>query len=277
LKSLDERVAVVTGASGGIGRAIAVRLAQEGCHLALVDLKRSGLEETVSMVEALGRTCTCHEVDVSDSDAMIALAQEVFDAHGRVEILVNNAGVNVHGPFASHTVQDIDWILGVNVRGVMYGCHAFLPYLRQAGESHVVNVASLAGMVPFPLQSTYTASKFAVRGFSAALRMEWTPFGIGVTTVLPGSINTSLMTHGRSYDEEMSAQIVGLMERYGRSPESVAAAVVKGVRKNRAEVVLGPDAVLFRCLQWVSPALLRWSLGRGMAKLEETSTDEEAP
>jgi short-subunit dehydrogenase len=206
-------------------------------------------------------------VDVADSEAMTALAKAVFEAHGRVEILVNNAGVNVHGPFASHTIQDIDWILGVNIRGVMYGCHAFLPYFRRAECAHIVNIASLAGMVPFPLQSTYTASKYAVRGFSAALRMECAPHGIGVTTLLPGSIRTELLDHGRSYNSEMSARIATLMKRYGRSPEKVAEAVVRGIRRNRAEVVLGPDAILFRCLQWISPSLLRWMLGRGVAQL----------
>ncbi len=271
-----ESVAVVTGASGGIGQAIAVRLAQEGCDLALADLQIAGLEETRSRVETQGRKCTTHAVDVSDSDQMIALARQVYEAHGRVEVLVNNAGVNVQGTFSSHTVQDIDWVLGVNLRGVMYGCHAFLPYLRQAEAAHVVNIASLAGMVPFPLQSTYTASKFAVRGFSGALRMEWASLGIGVTTVLPGSTRTHLMTNGRSYDAEASARIVELMKRYGRSPDEVAVAVVKGIRKDRAEVVLGPDAVILRCLQWLSPSLLRWVLGRGVAQLGTDASGESS-
>ena len=276
MRVLEQRVAVVTGAGSGIGRAIACRLAREGCHIALVDMDANGLESTGKEIETYGVKCSQHLVDVSDSQAVGELAQAVAQGHGEINILINNAGVNIHGPFSEHSIDDIDWILGVNLRGVLYGCHAFYPFLKQAKEAHVVNIASLAGMVAFPMQSTYSASKFGVRGFSASLRMEWASQGIGVTTVLPGAVRTPLLNHGRTYNPSMSNRMAELMQRHGRPPEKIAAAVVRSIRRNRPELVLGPDAQLSRWAQWLSPGTLRWGLSRAF-RLNQRQIERDTP
>ena len=277
VKQLNHRVAVVTGAGSGIGRAIALRLAQEGCQLALADLDEAGLVETSALLEPIALPPSRHLVDVSSSAALVDLAETIAREHGRVEILVNNAGVNIHGAFASHTVADIDWILGVNLRGVLYGCHAFLPLLKRASAAHVVNIASLAGMVPFPMQTTYCASKYGVRGFSAALRMELAPLGIGVTAVLPGAVRTPLLGRGRSYDTHTSARMSELMLRHGQRPERIAAAVVRAVQRNRAEIVLGPDAHLSRWLHRFTPSLLSWALQQASQRIPMRPTEDDPP
>ena len=180
MKKLSDRVAVVTGAAGGIGRATSLALAKEGCHLALCDVNTVGLEETAAMARELGRTVSTHIVDVSNKERMRAFAEEVVAQHGGVNILVNNAGVTVTAPFEHHSLEDFEWIVGINLWGVIYGCKFFLPYLQKADEAHIVNLSSLFGLLGVPSQTSYCATKFAVHGFSEALWVELRDQNIGV-------------------------------------------------------------------------------------------------
>ncbi len=236
MNELRGKVAVVTGAAGGIGGALAQRLRREGCRLALVDRNADGLFEATGV--------TAHAMDVSDARAWESLANQVRELHGGADLLVNNAGVTIHGTFAEHSVEDIDRIVDVNLKGVLYGCRAFLPQLAARGKGHIVNVSSLAGRVAFPSQSTYTATKFAVRGFSASLRMELAASGIGVTAVLPGTVATTLLQTSPTYDRAMTTKLATLMLRHGIKPDRVAERILRAVRDNEAELLIGWDARL---------------------------------
>src|SRR5687767_1447007 len=183
MKRLEGRVAVVTGAASGIGRALALALAEKGCALALVDLNESGLEDTASAVRALGRKVSLHVADVADRARMERLPGEVVAEHGHVHVLVNNAGVSVSGNLVDQSLDDFAWLMGINFWGVVYGCKLFLPQLLAEDEAHIVNVSSMFGLIGIPTQISYNAAKYAVRGISDALQSELAGTRVGVTCV----------------------------------------------------------------------------------------------
>lgn len=234
MKNLDGKIAVITGAAGGIGSALAQRLRREGCRLVLVD------RNAISDVARSGDSS--HALDVSDAGAWERLATDVRERHGGIDLLVNNAGITVFGAFAEQSLADIDRIVDVNLKGVLYGCRAFLPHLVARGSGHIVNVASLAGRVAFPRQSTYCATKFAVRGFSAALRMELETSNVGVTAVLPGAVATRLLEVADSYDRGTSGRLAALMLKMGLRPERVAERILRAIRHDEPEALIGWDA-----------------------------------
>ncbi len=255
---LRGKVAVITGAAAGIGAALARRLHDEGCRIALID--RSA-EPLAALARALGERATAHPMDVADAPAWEALARAVEASHGPADLLVNNAGVTIHGAFADHTLDDLDRIVDVNLKGVLYGTRAFLPQLTSRGQAHVVNVSSLAGRVALPYQSTYCATKFAVRGFTAALRMELAARGIGVTAVLPGTVATKLLETAQTYDSGASSKLASLMLAHGVRPERVAERIVTAIRRDDAEVLIGWDARLATAAQSLAPVAMSRALG----------------
>jgi NAD(P)-dependent dehydrogenase (short-subunit alcohol dehydrogenase family) len=197
---LAGKVAAVTGAASGIGRALAEVLAQRGCSLALADLDAGGLAETARRVEAAGRRASTHVVDVADWERMVRFADEVVEAHGGVDLVVNNAGVSVTGTLEEQSIEDLRWIVGVNFWGVVHGCKAFLPHLRKRPEGHLVNLSSVLGLIGLPTQTSYCATKFAVRGFSEGLWAELADSRIGVTVVHPGGVRTNIVRASRTAD-----------------------------------------------------------------------------
>jgi len=260
MRELHGRTAVVTGAAGGIGSRVAHRLARSGMSLALVDRDAEGLGALADALPAPTRVTT-HVADLAEVTSFPALADAVAGAHDGVHVLVSNAGLTVHGRFADHTPADLDRVLDVDLRAGLHLVHALLPHLRAAEEAHVVLVASMAALLAFPYQSAYSAAKFGLRGFGHALRIELSAEAIGVTTVLPGTIATGFLAAARSHDVETSARLAGLMRRHGTSPERVAAAVERGVRRNRGEVRVGWDAHLVAALGRLAPRLLPGLLG----------------
>ena len=257
MKDLRDKVAVVTGAASGIGRATALALAAKGCHVAIADIKEGPLRETAKLLEASGRKVSTHVVDVASRVQMEALPGAVLGAHGAVHIVVNNAGVSVAAPFEHQSLEDIDWILGINLWGVIYGCKFFLPHLKAAGEGHIVNISSVFGIVGPPNQSTYSVAKFAVRGLSESLRAELGPFGIGVTSVHPGAIKTNIVRDSR-WDSDTAAvpprqQALDFFEKYGVGPEVVAAALVRGIERNAMRVLVPGQAHFIDILKRLFP------------------------
>jgi len=254
MDKLEGRVAVVTGAGSGIGRATAEALFREGCHLALVDVVPERLAAVREALHAPGRRVTVHLADVSDRARMEALAEEVVAEHGAVHVVVNNAGVTVGRRFVDHTWDDLDWVLGIDLWGVVHGCKVFLPHLLRADEAHIVNVSSMAGFVAFPLQSSYSAAKFAVHGLSEALGIELSDGPVGVTSVHPGTIRTRVLADARRSDTRLDRLVDG-MARHGRPPEQVARKIVRAIRRRQTRVRVGPDAYLVDWLHRLAPRL----------------------
>ncbi len=244
MRTLQGRVAVVTGAGSGIGRAVSELLAERGCDLALVDLREEGIAATARAVEAHGRRATLHLADVTDAERMGELPDEVEAAHGGVNILVNNAGVTSAGAFEDESLDDLHWIVDINVWGVVHGCRAFLPLLRQADEGHIVNMSSMVGLLGLPHNASYSLTKGAVRAFTEALRAELVTTPIGVTAVFPGAIRTNITEGARGSQAERLAKMG--RSRFAplamRPPSAVAKRIVRAIEHDRARAVVGPDA-----------------------------------
>ena len=249
------RVAVVTGAGSGIGRAVSVLLAERGCDLALVDISPARLAETAQVVEALGRRASTHVADVADRAQVEALPDAVREVHGGCNILVNNAGVTSAGAFEDEAPEDLEWIVGINAWGVVHGCAAFLPMLREADEAHIVNLSSMVGLLGLPHNAAYSLTKGAVRGFTEALRAELVTTKIGVTAVFPGAIRTNITANARGAESERLAKLgrSRLAPLALRPPSAVAARIVRAIERDRARVVVGPDAHLVDLASRVLP------------------------
>jgi NADP-dependent 3-hydroxy acid dehydrogenase YdfG len=239
---------VITGAASGIGRALAVDVARRGALLAISDVDETGLAETVDLVKAAGaREVRSDRLDVADRTAFTAYAGAVAEQFGRVNVVVNNAGVALAGDVEDLDYDDMEWIIGINFWGVVNGTKEFLPHLIASGDGHVVNLSSLFGLMSIPGQSMYNASKYAVRGFTEALREEMLVLGhpVGVTSVHPGGIKTAIARNGRFSDREDAARSVAIFdEKMAKMPPERAAEIIvtKGILGNRARVLVGLDA-----------------------------------
>lgn len=274
MKSLENRVVVITGAGSGIGRALAQAFAEQGSHLALVDVNPSALSETARLLEQnRSIRITQHCCDVSDREAMKALPESIQQQHGAIHILFNNAGVTINKTFEDNSMQDIDFVMGINLWGVLYGCHYFLPYLKAQDEAHIVNTSSLAGFFGMPNQSTYCLTKAAVKSLSETLRVELAHYNIGVTSIHPGTIRTNILRSaaGKSGSNmDTTNKLAGLMERYGMPPEKLANKVVKAVLKNKMQIRVGFDSYLGDWLKRLFPRGIhrpfQWGFGRSLAK-----------
>lgn len=247
---LGGRVAAVTGAASGIGRSLARELVRRGAHVALCDVDADGLAATVAACEGRGVKVSHRAVDVADADAVDAWAGSVVDTHGQVNLIVNNAGVAVAGTVAGTPRADLHWLMDINFWGVVNGTTSFLPHLEASGEGHVVNISSVFGLVSVPSQSAYNASKFAVRGFTDALRMELEIAGspVSSTTVHPGGIRTDIARNARindtvaDYAGSADAARRGFDRVARTSPDRAAKVILDAVERDRRRVLIGVDA-----------------------------------
>jgi NAD(P)-dependent dehydrogenase (short-subunit alcohol dehydrogenase family) len=271
MKTLKDRVAVVTGAAGGIGRAVSIELARNGCALAVSDVNEGGLAETTAAIRALGARVCSHTVNVADKERMRKYADEVAAEHGAVHILVNNAGVSIGGRFEEHTIEDWEWIMGVNFWGLIYGCKFFIPHLRRAGEGHIVNMSSMFGLAGTPLQSGYSTTKFAIRGLSETLWIELKHLNIGVTVVIPCGIRTEIANSMRFKNNEMIPFTLDTINNSPITPEDVARKIVQAILKNKIRILIGQTTYMIDLITRLSPTISLQVAQRGYRRGEFTS------
>ncbi len=252
MKDFSGKTVVITGAGSGIGRGLAKLLAKKGADLALVDLSDENLKETTDQLSGNAACVRCYALDVSDKDAIYALADNVYNDFGRVDVVINNAGVALSETVEDMSYEDFEWVMNINFWGVVYGTKSFLPYLKRSSEAYIVNISSIFGLISVPTQSAYNASKFAVRGFTEALRIELKGTTVKPICVHPGGIKTNIAKSARFYksidgsldrDEAMS-----MFDRFTfTSPDKAAETIVKGIAHNNRRVLIGPDA---RVVDW---------------------------
>ena len=267
--TLSGKTALVTGGASGIGRATALAFAHRGADLALCDVDEAGLAEVAEEIRQLGRDVYTERTDVADAGQMERFATSVHERVAAVDILMNNAGVAIGGPFSSTSLEDWNWILGINLKGVVHGCHFFLPRMVERGQGgHVVNVASAAGYSASSLLSAYNATKFGVLGLSEALWDELQPKGISVTAVCPGIIDTPITRSARLVGDmatpETRTEMVEGYQRRGYGPERVARNILKAMQRDRLVAPIAPEAWALYYLKRFAPGLSRW-LGRRLA------------
>ena len=266
MDKLEGRVAAITGGGSGIGRALAEQLASLGCHIALIDIDQGRLDEVAGVCARDGLTITTHVADVRDRDRMKALADEVVKAHGGVQILVNNAGVTAWGSFEEMSFEDLDWVLDVNLKGVINGCKLFLPYLRKEAEAHIVNVSSLFGILSARNQAAYCTSKYAVRGLTEVLDAELDGSSINVSVIHPGGVATNFVTDSRSADLDSKNKFADLVAEYSTKPDKVAARIIGAIKKNKLRARVGPDAFVGDWLKRAFPTGGQRMLARFLKK-----------
>lgn len=261
MKSFENKVAAITGAASGIGRALAIELARRGCHLALSDVNDAGLTETAGIVESYGVRVTPQRLDVADRAAVHTWAERVVVDHGQVNLIFNNAGVALGATVEEVRYEDFEWLMNINFWGVVYGTKAFLPHLQASADGHVVNISSLFGLLGIPAQAAYNAAKFAVRGFTESLReeLDMMQCGVSATCVHPGGIKTNIARAARM---DGSVNTLGFDARnsidkfeklFMTSAEQAATVILDAVLSDKRRVLIGQDARVGDLMQRLLP------------------------
>ena len=265
MKSFENKVAAITGAGSGIGRALAVELGRQGCHLALADVNAAALEETRQLLASSGVRVSTAVVDVADREQVQAWADKAASEHGRVNLIFNNAGVAHAGTVEGSDYSEYEWIMNINFWGVVNGTKAFLPHLKASGNGHVVNVSSVFGLFAQPGMSAYNATKYAVRGFTESLRQEldMEDSGVSARCLHPGGIKTNIAKTARM--NESMAKVTGQAPDKAReqfndqllrtTPEKAAQVILRGVQRDSRRILIGTDAHAIDVMLRLAPVL----------------------
>ena len=277
--NLEQSVAVVTGAAQGIGAALALELARRGCHLALVDRDLPRLSATAATTRSFGVHVSEHHIDIADADAIAALPAQVLQHHGRVNIVINNAGVGLMGNFGQLKLEEFEWLFNINFWGVVRTSKAFLPVLHKEPDAYLVNISSVFGLIAPAEQTAYAASKFAVRGFTDALRHELAGTSIGVAVVHPGGIRTRIAHNARRAEAVDSASADHRAEEFFKrvktTPQEAARRIIDGIEKRAKRILIGGDASVIDWLSRLAP-IGYWLVLRKMLVVEERAKDATA-
>jgi short-subunit dehydrogenase len=252
----------VTGAASGIGRALAIELAARGADLALADRDEAGLRSVAADIATNpARKISLHRVDIADPEAIVVFTREAIAAHPSLNILVNNAGVSLLGLFHEIDQAQMEWLFNINFWGAVHATRAFLPHLSSQKAAHIVNVSSIFGIMAPPGQTAYSAAKFAIRGFSEALRHELQAFGspVRLSVVHPGGIKTNIVRNSRTgsgiTDNERRSQAIERFDVIAQtSAKDAALRIIKGIEKNEPRILIGNDARFMDILQRFRPA-----------------------
>jgi NAD(P)-dependent dehydrogenase (short-subunit alcohol dehydrogenase family) len=277
MKNLEGKIVVVTGAGSGIGRALALQLAAQGAQLALCDVNETNLQKTVEIASAHGVKVYSAALDVSKRDAFQTFADNVARALGNASVIINNAGVALSQNVEGMDRKDFEWVLNINFWGVVNGCEAFLPQLRQQKDAHIVNISSIFGIIGVPSQSAYNASKFAVKGFTEALRQELNGSNIHVTCVHPGGIKTNIARNARVHNDMFGrvADVKKLANDFDRlaatTSEEAARQIVRAIENNQKRLLIGKDAKALDAIQRLLPNHYDTVLGIGYKLMSKFS------
>src|SRR3984885_12453039 len=269
--------AAITGAASGIGRALALELTARGCDVALADRDDAGLATLAAEIaHAYQRKVTVHRVDVGEPNQIEEFAQAAIADHPGLNIVINNAGVALMGQFDEIDQAQMDWLMNINFWGVVQGTRAFLPHLNGLREAHIVNLSSIFGIIAPPGQTAYAAAKFAVRGFSEALRHELAAASpVRLSVVHPGGIATNIARNSRTgvgmTDDARRAQSIEQFESSARTtPQAAALRIIHGIENNQPRILIGNDARLMDLLQRIRPATYWAPLARLVEKMTKT-------
>ncbi|MGW6033551.1 SDR family NAD(P)-dependent oxidoreductase [Gordonia terrae] len=274
MKDFRGKVVVITGAGSGMGRDIAVKLARRGARLAISDVTPDGLAVTEKLVKEAGAEVHSQLLNVAEREAVLTYADTVAEHFGVVNVVFNNAGIAHHGEIERTEFKDIERVMDVDYWGVVNGTKAFLPHLVASGDGHVVNTSSLFGLLAEPGQAAYNSAKFAVRGFTEALRQEMivAKHPVQVSCVHPGGIKTAIARNATVSGDHDQKATAALFDRYlaRMTSEDAADVIIEGVRKNKARILVGTDAKVLDLAvrlvaskyQWVSAKLTGWALSK---------------
>jgi butyryl-CoA dehydrogenase len=279
MQQFQDKVAAITGAGSGIGRGLALELAGRGARLSLSDIDAAGLADTVALVEQSAGVrgsakVASATVDVTDRDAVESWADSVVEEFGQANLIFNNAGVALSANVGSMSYDNFRWLMDINFWGVVHGTLAFLPHLKVSGDGHVINISSVFGLLGIPSQSAYNSAKFAVRGFTDALRTELDieNCGVSATTIHPGGIRTNIARNARfefaEHEEAVDAEQAAVdFEKFTRTtPDKAAQLIIGAVEKNKRRALIGPDAHVFDAAARISPRASQWALGKLIAR-----------
>lgn len=262
MKNFKNKVAAITGAGSGIGQQLALLLARQGCHLALSDVNQQGLAKTLELLKDTAVRVTIQQVNVAELKQVQGWARQVEQDHGSVNMIFNNAGVALASTVEGASYDELEWIVGINFWGVVYGTKEFLPLIKKTGDGHIINISSLFGLTAQPTQSAYNATKFAVRGFTESLRQELDMQNCGVSAlcVHPGGIRTNIANTAKMNNSLLSLGINP--EKSARNfnrllrcpPEEAARQILEAVQKDKRRLLIGNDAKAIDLVQRVLPA-----------------------
>jgi short-subunit dehydrogenase len=269
--------AAITGAASGIGRALALELAARGCDLALADRDEAGLQAVAAEIaKTASQKVSTHRIDVSEPAAIAVFAQAATSAHPGLNILVNNAGVALLGAFSEIDQAQMDWLMNINFWGVVHSTRAFLPHLARQHEAHIVNVSSIFGIVAPPGQTAYSAAKFAVRGFSEALRheLQMANSPIKLSVVHPGGVLTNIVRNSRAgvgvTDNARRAESIERFDAVAKTtPKAAALRIIQGIEKNQPRILIGNDARFMDLLQRFRPGTYWAAMARRIEKMSK--------
>jgi NAD(P)-dependent dehydrogenase (short-subunit alcohol dehydrogenase family) len=278
MRDFNGKVAVITGAGSGIGRGLALELAARGARLALSDVNAANVSETAQHCRARGAEAEHYELDVSNRDAVFAHADEVVPRFGGVNLIFNNAGVAMHQAIIDTPIEDFEWLMGINYWGVVYGTKAFLPHVVASGDGYVVNISSVFGIISVPGQSAYNSAKFAVRGFTEALREEMLSAGlpVGVSCVHPGGVKTSIAASAKTPGRD-TKEAADQFEKMARlTPAKAAQIIIRGVEREQARILVGNDAKFIDLMQRVLGSRYQEIVYRAARRAEPPAVSPQA-